>query len=131
MIINKMQAIGNDRFYIAAVLSAAAFVVTFGAYLIYSSPLQEPDFETKKASDMLACTSFAEHKGLTVEPEGRSVLTLTKNSFDDPKFTFSMIESVILACDNIEFKTFCMGIKEQCGLDGTKVVLTYESPKVY
>jgi hypothetical protein len=131
MLINKLQVLYKDRFYIAAILSSLSIIVAFGAYLLYSSPFQEPKYEQKKLADMKSCVAFSEHKGLTVEQDGKSVLVITKSGFDEPKFTFSMIEAVILACDNIEFKSFCMGVESQCGIDGTKVVLTYENPKVY
>lgn len=56
---------------------------------------------------------------------------MTMEGFDGPKFSFATSESIILACSNIDMKSYCMGVSSECGIDGTKIIFSYEKLKVY
>jgi len=130
--LDKFQALKEDRFYISIVLCALSSLLAVSSYSIYSQPKLEPSYEKKRTADMNACKSFAKHKGFDVKQTGKAVLTLTKESFgNDEKFTFASVESVIISCGNIEMKSFCFGVESQCSIDGTKVVMNYEEPETY
>ncbi len=129
--LDKNQVNKKDRFYIAMFMLLLASVSSFGSYLLYMSPKQEPSYDHKREADMLSCSTFAKHKGFTSERSGQKVLTLISTEFTEPKFAFAAIESVIVACDNIEMKSMCFGLKSQCSVDGAKIVLNYAEPSVY
>jgi hypothetical protein len=131
MLIDKLQVFVRDRFFIAlAMCCFSAFFFT-ASYLMYKEPRLEPDYESKRDADMKECKAFAEHKGFAVTPDGRSVMTISSTRLDDPGVLFATLETVVVACRNIELKTVCMGVEQQCGLNGTKMTLTYEKPQAY
>lgn len=101
------------------------------SWSMYTSPLDEPDFLTKRAQDMRSSSQFGQHKGFSSRQVGDSVIEMTMEGFDDPKFSFAISESIILACSNIDMKSYCMGASSECGIDGTKIIFSYDKPKVY
>jgi|AntDeeMinimDraft_5_1070356.scaffolds.fasta_scaffold11709_2 hypothetical protein len=121
----------KEKTILSSIIAGFAVCAYLAAWTMYSSPREEPDFEAKKVADMRECESFGKHKGFSTRRVGDSVLEMTVDGFDDPKFTFAMSEAIILACDNIDVKNYCMGIATECGIDGTKIVFSYEKPKVF
>ncbi len=106
------------------------------SWSFYSSPKQEPDYDRKRMMDISSCMSFARHKGFSAEQpkdstEMNRVIEITSSSIDEPAFMFAAVESVLLACDNIELKSFCLGLSSECSMDGLKMVLVYEKPVAY
>jgi hypothetical protein len=128
MLIEKFQVLPSDRSFLGAIFIFFSLGMSGLSYLIYDEPKMEPSFKEKQSSDMKACSAFAKHKGFDVEEEGSSVLVLTTTRLDDPKFLFSSVESIILACDNLKLESFCLGEESQCSLFGTKMVFSYEKP---
>jgi hypothetical protein len=131
MLLERFQVFPNDRSLIGVIFMVLSLGLGGLSYVMYSTPKEEPDFDAKQKSDIAFCKEFGVKKGFEVKREGESVLSMTSAQFDDPKYQFSKVESVILACDNLEMKTFCMGISSVCGLDGTKMVFSYEKPTAY
>ena len=131
MLINKFQAFKRERFVISMLLFLISLAFYIFSYTIYSQPKLEPSFEDKRADDMAKCKRFAEYKGYTVRNIGRSNLELTDPALDLDVNTFVHVESIFLACDNLEPQMFCMGIKEYCGQVGKKMVLSYAEPESY
>lgn len=129
--INKFQAFTRERFYISVALSAVSLALLAFSYSIYSTPKMEPSYEEKKESDIAKCNQFAGFKGYESRLVGRSNLELTDEQLTLNVKTFTDVESIMLACDNLEPQLFCLGLEGYCGLDGKKLVLKYEEPKAH
>lgn len=129
--ISKLQALKNDRVVISVIfycMSAAAF---FFSYMYYTEPRFEPNFEFQRTKDVGQCANFAKHKGFEAKKPEKHIVEISSLNFDDPKFTFATLESVILACDNLELTSFCMGSKDECMLpeNGIRMVMAHKQPE--
>lgn len=129
--INKFQAFKQERFYISTILAVAAIAFYAFAYMLYSAPKLEPSYEEKRSQDIASCNQFAGYKGYESRTVGRSNIEFTNEELTLDVKTFSDVESIMLACDNLEPQLFCLGIESYCGLNGKKMVLTYEEPSAY
>lgn len=130
MLLNKSQILSGDRLVISTIFLALSAVIFFAAYILFSSPKHEPNFSEKQKKDFAACKVFAEHKGFNAERKGATMVVSTP-VFDEPKFLFSTVESVILACPNMKLKEFCMGFKPDCQEDGVSFMFSYGAPNAY
>lgn len=130
MMINKLQTLKNDRFYISSIITALSALAFLSSWGLYSQPKLDPDFATKRQSDISMCSKLAVHKGFEVNREGTSVLEVYSDKFSSPKLMFTGIETVIAGCHNVELKNFCLGVEEECGLNGMKLVMVYEGGSV-
>jgi hypothetical protein len=129
MIIQVNQLFKNDRTILAMVFFSIAVVFFVWAGIVYSSPKLEADTNKKIKADMKYCTEFIKTKGFDVKPKSSISLEATSEKFDDPKFRFTAVEGVFLACNNLELTKFCMGVASDCGLNGMKFSLNYRLPK--
>lgn len=132
--INKNQVIKNDKFIIAAVLTAFAIVFWGATFLIYSSPKLEPDVQVRRSKDVGSCTRFTEQLGYQVKSKSRSVLEITTSEFSDPKLTYLNVKQVALGCANMEPVSFCLGAGDICGLPkemayGLKLNMAFKEPQ--
>ena len=131
MLMNKLQTIRNDKFYISSIIASFSALVIIASWSIYSQPHLEPDFAAKREMDIKQCVNFAKHKGFSTKQEGTSVVEMTLNTLSAPKLMFAEVETVIAGCHNIELKSFCIGVSSECGVDGIKMVMVYEGGSVY
>lgn len=132
--INKNQVIKNDKFIIAAVLTAFSIVFWGSTFIIYSSPKLEPDVQERRSKDVGACTRFAQKLGYQVKTKSRTVLEITTAEFSDPKLTYLNVKQVALGCANMEPVAFCLGAGEVCGLPegtpyGLKLNVAFKEPR--
>ncbi|MBD78023.1 MAG: hypothetical protein CL840_03630 [Crocinitomicaceae bacterium] len=129
--IDKFQALKNDRVVISVIFYCIAAAALFFSYMYYTEPRFEPDFEFQRSKDVGQCANFAKHKGFEAKKPEKHIVEISSFNFDDPKFTFATVESVILACDNLELTSFCMGTADECMLpeNGLRMVLAYKQPK--
>jgi hypothetical protein len=133
MLLNKYQAMKNDRFFISIVFVAISALLCFLSWSFYTTPKLSPDYSTKLKMDMNACIDFAQQKGFDAEKGGTRVVEVSTTNFDDPKFMFAASEAVILHCQNLDMQRFCMGSGSECGLPshGLKMIFKYEKPQEY
>lgn len=136
MLLNKMEVITKERNILTVVFFLLSLVLIAVSWSFYISPRDEPDYDRKRMVDIASCTSFARHKGfMSVQPKDSSessrVVEISLETLDEPSFMFASVESVLLACNNIELKSFCLGVESECGINGLKMILVYEKPSVY
>lgn len=134
--INRLEIFPSERMWITILMLAASIIMSAISWSYYSSPKMEPDYDRKRMIDIASCMSFAKHKGFHAEQprdstEMNRVVEISMQQFDEPAFMFASAESVLLACDNIELKSFCLGVASECSIDGLKMVLVYEKPHAY
>jgi hypothetical protein len=131
MLINRLQTLKNDRFYISAIMLAISTIVFIASYMIYAEPRLEPNFDAKRSTDVQSCIDFASHKGFDTKKQGLSVIEISDSNLGYPKLMFTKVETVVAACHNVELKSFCLGVESECGLNGLKMVMVYEGPDVF
>lgn len=134
--LNKLELFPTERVWITSILLIVAALMTVASWTYYDSPRLEPDYDRKRMTDIASCMSFAKHKGFKAEQpkdstETSRVIEISTQTLDEPAFMFASIESVLLACSNIELKSFCLGVSSECSVDGLKMVLVYEKPNEY
>jgi hypothetical protein len=129
--IDRLQLIANDRIIIAGPLLVISLMLFGAAWYEYQQPRHEPNYDQKRSKDIAQCIGFSKHKGFSSKRPNPHLLELTSDKFDDPKFTFSTVESIVLGCPNLDLKSFCLGVKEECGIQGVKMVLGYEKPDAF
>tara|TARA_B100000809_G_scaffold255150_1_gene293294 strand:- start:2302 stop:2697 length:396 start_codon:yes stop_codon:yes gene_type:complete len=129
VIIQINQLFKNDRTILAMVFFSITVVLFAWAGILYSSPKLDPDTNQKIKADMKYCKEFIKTKGFDVKPKSSISLEASSSKFDDPKFRFTAVEGVFLACNNLELTGFCMGVASDCGINGMKFSLNYKLPK--
>lgn len=134
--LNKLEVFPVERNWITIVLIVISVVLFTASWRYYNDPRGEPDYDRKRMTDITSCIGFAKHKGFdAAQPkdstESSRVIEVTSNTIDEPAYTFAAVESVLLACDNIELKSFCIGLSSECSIDGMKMVLVYEKPNAH
>lgn len=134
--LDKMQISRQNKHGMTVAFMLGALMLTVFSYAFYANPKSEPDFEKKRMLDIADCMTFARSKGLkTIQPKNSTepdrVLEITTETLDEPAFMMANVESVLLACSNIEAKSICLGEKSECGVDGLKIIMVYAEPKVF
>lgn len=127
MLLNKLQVLKQDRFYGGITMLSLSVIGFLLSWLYYNDPKQEPNYDNKRIIDTKACVDFAKHKGFNVTTPTNRLIEITSDNLSSATFIYATAESVVLACNNFELKRFCLGVESECGLDGLKIVLGYES----
>jgi len=129
MLLNVNQLFKNDRTILTWLILGVAAVFFVWAGILYSDPKLEPSARDKRTKDMQFCKGFISSKGFEVKNKSNVTITVSSTDFQDPKFRFAAVESVFLACKNLALSNFCMGVSNDCGIDGMKFEMTYKMPK--
>lgn len=95
----------------------------------YFSPIKKYDWDVMKQDSMFACEEIARSKNFTVSSTYKTgIIDFIYPYTNYPYSFFLESENLLLRCGDFKLKTFCMGDKLDCKINGISMTIEYQKP---